>query len=683
MQNPRFRESRNALTGQNLEQMLTRFVIDELNAGRTDALFDWSPSSFETKTVVEVAHRSIVSKKVDMYASLFQEAISKYVIALAQGFSRTKADDDYLTSAGSGRVPPSSAVVRAISDSENDNVELLLNATYVNARGEIVSYSAEEKTRQGSQVASYIDTLLNSLDEYLLKINYSETERDSIRQKVTQKMEELLPQIHAHEATSDAKGNRLWNLEREVVGGNEAAMNRRRSRFCKLLQLAPGEHNPATITTFDDLYTLYEGTQVTREELLKLYEEGITDHARTLHYIIQYVESPVRLTAVRHLLSEYAAVDYTTYEVSTRARVYEAISKHQNNPEAQSIDWQIYALLQAARELFRDDVQTEQPNVLSIIGPGWLSESVSSILRFIADRTKIDVAHYHRRDGILVKDLIRRLMLSLYLETVTEQLVGESVVFEKLCAVWSYLEVPVKTMQSFPGEVHGMDKEILRSELLAEVMRLFSHPDYVRALASKSRFLRENIDQSLPIQSQVLARGVSLQTMQLYIAEMARFQKRLEDANRYREVILLAQMQERAEICEIVTRDWLPILGPIMGQRLLTQIQQRPQLAMRLDLPFLHIENAEFSIPVLVKAEVRDEQSAHATDNQAQIANTTTAPAAPSNAEGGVVQLGIFGGSVANARGDRAANDADGSGSEDSSTAGDEEKRAHEQQPGK
>lgn len=347
--------------------------------------------------------------------------------------------------------------------------QVLLRASWVDAQSVVKEVTKFQKSEMGSHADTFLRNKLRKVFDKLYRLNPThKTRAESERElrKILVTVDNLLNEV-AELAQTDANVSEA--AENEFRHCQDATTLQKVRRRDVLVQLAPIDTDPDSIESGEQLWALYEGTGLTREGLLELYETGFSDISRLLHLALQHVDRADREKLILHLLSQGALVDYAVDGVHALSRAYDPIFKGREAEDGiRSLNWRIFALLSGAKQLFE-----------SIEGKQWLATSVQAVLTAVQGVHQDGVATrqgvpYQARDGALVEGLLRRLFLTTFLDAVNKQTIRSSIFFQLLCGIWEYLDVPIQTQQMLPGESHSVSCQELEKAVLPAVMAIFS-----------------------------------------------------------------------------------------------------------------------------------------------------------------------------------------------------------------
>jgi hypothetical protein len=160
------------------------------------------------------------------------------------------------------------------------------------------------------------------------------------------------------------------------------------------------------------------------------------------------------------------------------------------------------------------------------------------------------LSYYEERDGLLVKALFRRLILSLYLGVANKETISNSPIFDKLVGIWGYLGISIQTPQMLPGELCAVNLEKLRAVILKATLAIFSTPEYKEAQRLREQILlpgenRVSVDDRVTYRSEIDVKKITADRQRE--SEMA--QKRAqEEIALLREEAKVAQERARREM---------------------------------------------------------------------------------------------------------------------------------------
>ena len=364
--------------------------------------------------------------------------------------------------------------------------DLLLRANVVNVIGESVVLEDADKLVLGFQMAEHVENALKELLNRLQAMNFAEVRRTAVKNELRTILKKLssMQVEFSGAAVRDENANKAAQDEIGTLLSQEEGQKKGRKET--LVELAPGGEglDPDEIMNFSQLFDLYHKTGVTSAYLQGRYGEGSSDKSKLLHFAIDTERS------VRHLLNEGACVDFRVGAVQTLARAYNTLQIRQERTAEQGQSWRVFALLSGAKQLFESQGH-----------PHWLSEQVNRVLENVRSVTQVSALRYYEdRDGELVKTLLRRLILSLYLGEASKETIENSPIFEKLVEIWAYLGIAIKTPQMLPGESGGGDLEKLRAVILNATLAMFATPQYAAAKNARDHILYSTpVERRLPV----------------------------------------------------------------------------------------------------------------------------------------------------------------------------------------
>lgn len=370
--------------------------------------------------------------------------------------------------------------------------DLLLRSNIVSMEGEPTPMTESEKKELGAAIAKYIEAKqgLNKLFKLLREMNMAEIKRTMVEAQlrpVLQKLSEMQAEL-AHTIEKDEDAN--IEAERKLANCIDIGDGQKMRRRNKLVELAPGQINPDTVINFAQLLGLYQGTTVSQAYLRSLYELGFDDKSQLLHLATHYPEAVNREAFISHLLNEGARVDYQLDDVQVLAQVYDTIFRSEEGTEEQRQGWKLFSLLNGAKQLFESEQNCN-----------WLAESATSILKAVKNISGAHLTdHYQIRDGALVENLVRRLVISVYLGLPDKETIQNSPIFQKLCSVWRYLDICIQTPQMFAGEIGSVKLSQLENSVLKAVLAVFKTQEYQAAKDARDRML-----QDLPVGERISA----------------------------------------------------------------------------------------------------------------------------------------------------------------------------------
>jgi hypothetical protein len=417
----------------------------------------------------------------------------------------------------------------------------LVRANSLNTKGEVLCLTEEQKRRQGVFIGEYVEKMLKPLFDRLRAIDYAEANRSKVEAELRLLVDKIRAQADAFSQAVNEYGEHYLSANRQSGHIQNTHIEQRRARFMKLMECAPaGVQRPEP--PYDDilhLTLLYQGTEVTEAKLRELLDGGLSNDNHFLQLVAKYGDWPGRLSLINYFLARGAVVDYVEAGVQTLARAYGTAVRYAeaNNLQPRIPDMEVIALLEGAKRLFPQD----PADIFS-----WLSEITYGIFRVISAKTGIAVAHYQEKYTTFVTDLVRRLLLSLYVgPVVNKRIIKASPFFQNLCGMWDYLATPLQTVQLFLGEKHALDAgelNQLKRALLDLVRNSFRNMMYKEVKALRDKMIR-------PFN---LAELVEWPTLMRLMEERG-----VDDAPRYQEELMEEQANERLALAQLVARQEL------------------------------------------------------------------------------------------------------------------------------
>jgi hypothetical protein len=374
-------------------------------------------------------------------------------------------------------------------------VNPLVRASALSDHGEVANLNEQQKARQGRDIGEYIEQMLQPLLARVRSIDYAEANRAEVEVE----LRSLVPKIDAKQQEFDRaidecgerymaarKANTLIELQRIAES---------RSRLNKLIELAPAGPRPESIRGADQLVALYQGSDVTEAKLRELLAVGLSKDSHLLQQVAQHSEWPERLSLAAHFLARGALVDYREAGVQTLARAYGAAvgNAEANGLRIQDADMRFMAVLEGGKRLFRHAAADRM---------SWLSRTSRAVFGVVSTKTGIAVERYEQKYGVLVNNLLRQLLLSLYFENVNERAIQASPFFQDLCRLWGYLSSPLQTVQLFLGERHSFsvgELNTLKKSLLGVVKSAFRDIVYNDAMTLRDRMIHQDYHAELAL----------------------------------------------------------------------------------------------------------------------------------------------------------------------------------------
>jgi hypothetical protein len=417
------------------------------------------------------------------------------------------------------------------SDNSDGTEEVLNRTGRVAVDGEVMVLTEAEKAGHGAFIAVFLKPRLQRILDRLQAVNFAEARRDEVERalgRLARELDILLPKLERQIASLEEIPAFITRASNEFETGRLSRGSA--ARLHKLVQLAPGEHAPGSVSNFEQLLPLYAGTAVAARELEGFHLHGLPDASYLLHLLVKRPINLERLERVIDLLVAGAKKDHIEQGVRTITWVYEAIKAAQSD-EAREQGLRLYTILQGFDRLSSSGFTVGEPAGGTaaagepVIADDWLSQSARAILAVVASKTGAHVEQYWDRDSGLVLNLLLRLVRDLFFGRVDRNSITASQPFQALSHSWDYLSVPVQTMQLFAGESYPVKLKELHASIYAIVSSVFKDPRYKRVMEMRCKMLA-SVSAELPFADQMFERGVSIGEQMAYQDEMNAYGRR-------------------------------------------------------------------------------------------------------------------------------------------------------------